>query len=250
MGFAAIARVTEHRWIACSVRDDIAFGLHPGSELDVKTTICDEIRGHRQPVVIDDVSRDEQYRDHHTPARYGFKATSRCRSSCPAASSSAPCAPSIHGRRGSTPPKSSASSGCSPSSLPFTSTPIGGWPSAKLHCSIERETARLARTVHRRARPRPAQPARQHFERGPRARQDAATRPGDEDGRCHAQERAPHGGPHRRRARLRARPAGRRHHADVDRRRGAGADARAGGRRAAHEFSGPRHRNGLRRRTA
>ena len=28
MGFAAVARVTEERWIACSVRDEIAFGQH------------------------------------------------------------------------------------------------------------------------------------------------------------------------------------------------------------------------------
>jgi signal transduction histidine kinase len=73
MGFAAIARVTEHRWIACSVRDTISFGLKPGGELDIETTICNEIRAHRQPVVIDDVTRDGKYRDHPTPAKYGFK---------------------------------------------------------------------------------------------------------------------------------------------------------------------------------
>jgi hypothetical protein len=28
MGFAAIARVTEDRWIACEARDEIHFGLH------------------------------------------------------------------------------------------------------------------------------------------------------------------------------------------------------------------------------
>jgi hypothetical protein len=27
MGFAAVARVTEDRWVACAVRDEIAFGL-------------------------------------------------------------------------------------------------------------------------------------------------------------------------------------------------------------------------------
>jgi hypothetical protein len=32
MGFAAIARVTDQRWIACSVRDDINFALGPGME--------------------------------------------------------------------------------------------------------------------------------------------------------------------------------------------------------------------------
>ena len=34
MGFAAIARVTDDRWIACSVKDDIAFGLKAGGELE------------------------------------------------------------------------------------------------------------------------------------------------------------------------------------------------------------------------
>ena len=32
MGFVAIARVTEDRWVACAVRDEIAFGLQPGGE--------------------------------------------------------------------------------------------------------------------------------------------------------------------------------------------------------------------------
>jgi hypothetical protein len=44
MGFAAVARVTEDRWVACAVRDDIQFSLQPGSELKVATTICSEIR--------------------------------------------------------------------------------------------------------------------------------------------------------------------------------------------------------------
>lgn len=73
MGFAAVARVTEDRWIACSVNDPIEFGLKPGGELKVETTICDEIRGHRRPVVIDHVSKDETFRLHHTPAMYGFE---------------------------------------------------------------------------------------------------------------------------------------------------------------------------------
>ena len=39
MGFAAVARVTEDRWVACVVRDQIGFGLGPGGELEVETTI-------------------------------------------------------------------------------------------------------------------------------------------------------------------------------------------------------------------
>ena len=73
MGFAAIARVTDDRWIACSVRDEIAFGLVPGGELEIKSTICNEIRDSRQPVIIDHVDKDEHFCDHHTPKQYGFQ---------------------------------------------------------------------------------------------------------------------------------------------------------------------------------
>jgi signal transduction histidine kinase len=73
MGFAAIARVTEDRWVACSVRDEILFGLEPGGELQVKTTICDEIRQSGNAVIIDNVTEDDVYRNHHTPAMYGIQ---------------------------------------------------------------------------------------------------------------------------------------------------------------------------------
>jgi signal transduction histidine kinase len=73
MGFAAVARVTEERWIACSVQDGIQFGLQPGGELKVETTICHEVRQHREPVVINDVAKDPAYRGHPTPALYGFQ---------------------------------------------------------------------------------------------------------------------------------------------------------------------------------
>src|SRR4051812_45768883 len=73
MGFAAVARVTEERWIACAVRDEIAFGLGPGGELKVATTICDEIRDSGEPVVIDHVAEDESFCGHSTPALYGFE---------------------------------------------------------------------------------------------------------------------------------------------------------------------------------
>ena len=73
MGFAAVARVTADRWIACSVKDDIAFGLGPGGELKVETTICHEIRESREAVVINNVAEDRLYCGHPTPAMYGFQ---------------------------------------------------------------------------------------------------------------------------------------------------------------------------------
>jgi signal transduction histidine kinase len=73
MGFAAVARVTPDRWIACAVRDEIQFGLKPGGELKVETTICHEIRQNHQAVIIDHVAEDELYMHHHTPATYGIQ---------------------------------------------------------------------------------------------------------------------------------------------------------------------------------
>lgn len=73
MGFAAIARVTEDRWIACATEDRIGFGLAPGGELPVETTLCNEIRSHRETVAIDDVATDTVYRHHPTMATYGLQ---------------------------------------------------------------------------------------------------------------------------------------------------------------------------------
>ena len=73
MGFAAVARVTEGRWVCLAVNDEINFGLAPGGELKVETTICREVRECMAPVVIDHVAKDEIYRDHPTPAMYGFQ---------------------------------------------------------------------------------------------------------------------------------------------------------------------------------
>lgn len=73
MGFAAIARVTETRWITCSVLDHVGFGLKPGDELPVESTLCNEIRDHRQIVVFDDAVADAKYCDHHTPRIYGLR---------------------------------------------------------------------------------------------------------------------------------------------------------------------------------
>jgi signal transduction histidine kinase len=73
MGFAAVARVTEDRWVACAVRDEIQFGLLPGGELKIETTLCHEIRQHKMPIVIDNVAKDELYANHHTPKLYGLQ---------------------------------------------------------------------------------------------------------------------------------------------------------------------------------
>jgi hypothetical protein len=70
MGFAAIARVTDKTWTACAVKDDIAFGLKPGGQLDVETTLCLESRAARRPIAIDQASTDPVFCNHHTPRIY------------------------------------------------------------------------------------------------------------------------------------------------------------------------------------
>jgi signal transduction histidine kinase len=73
MGFAAVARVTDGTWTACAVQDDIQFGLLPGGQLKVETTLCSESRAARQPVVIDRASTDPVYFNHHTPRMYNIE---------------------------------------------------------------------------------------------------------------------------------------------------------------------------------
>jgi hypothetical protein len=85
MGFAAVARVTDERWVACQVLDRIEFGLKPGDELVLKTTICAEIRESGQAVIIDHVGDEPTGSSSARCARstrnrdgYGRRRSSRC----------------------------------------------------------------------------------------------------------------------------------------------------------------------------
>ncbi|QVL17771.1 GAF domain-containing sensor histidine kinase [Pseudomonas qingdaonensis] len=73
MRFAAVARVTENNWTACAVLDNLGFGLGVGGELDAATTLCHEIRGSHQTIVIDKASEDARYCHHPTPRLYRFE---------------------------------------------------------------------------------------------------------------------------------------------------------------------------------
>ena len=73
MGFAAVTRVTKDRWVTCQSLDHVGFGLKPGDELPVESTLCNEIRDHREAVVFDDSATDPLYKDHHTPRIYGLR---------------------------------------------------------------------------------------------------------------------------------------------------------------------------------
>lgn len=71
--FAALARVTDTCWTACAVRESLELGLQAGGQLDLETTICNEIRQHHQPVIFNDASQDPVFSQHHTPTLYGLQ---------------------------------------------------------------------------------------------------------------------------------------------------------------------------------
>jgi len=73
MRFAAVARVTAGRWVACAVKDGLELGLTPGAELGIETTLCREVRQAGQMVAFDDADAHPHYADHHVPKLYGFK---------------------------------------------------------------------------------------------------------------------------------------------------------------------------------
>lgn len=71
--FVCIARVTEESWTTCAVFDKLEFGLKVGDELDIATTFCKTVCATRAPVIIDNVSLDPVYAEHHIPRQYGFQ---------------------------------------------------------------------------------------------------------------------------------------------------------------------------------
>jgi signal transduction histidine kinase len=70
MRFAAVARVSELTWTACAVKDEIGFGLKPGGQLDLETTLCVESKRSHAPIVIEQASTDPRYCNHPTAKRY------------------------------------------------------------------------------------------------------------------------------------------------------------------------------------
>jgi signal transduction histidine kinase len=73
MRFAAVARVTEDNWTLCAAQDGILFGLQPGSQLDVESTLCIEVMRSGTPIVMEQASLDPRYSQHHTPKLYNLE---------------------------------------------------------------------------------------------------------------------------------------------------------------------------------
>lgn len=73
MRFAALAYVSEDRWITSAVQDDLGFGLIPGDELDVSKTLCSQVRRYSCEILIDNIDNDPQWSSHPVPELYGFR---------------------------------------------------------------------------------------------------------------------------------------------------------------------------------
>lgn len=73
IGYAAVSTIRDDRWIACVVRDDAGFGLSPGTELPIETTLCGVAAQFGNPILIDDVATDPVFADHPIPKAFGLR---------------------------------------------------------------------------------------------------------------------------------------------------------------------------------
>src|SRR5689334_13804885 len=73
MRFVVVAKVTRDQWVACAVLDRMDFGLPVGGELEVTTTLCNEVQDRLAPIVIGHASEDAVYCKHATPKKYGIE---------------------------------------------------------------------------------------------------------------------------------------------------------------------------------
>lgn len=72
MRFAAVARVTEDRWVACRTVDEVNFGLAEGDEIEIQSTFCQSVRITSQKVLFNDVATDDVYGNHPIAAKFGI----------------------------------------------------------------------------------------------------------------------------------------------------------------------------------
>lgn len=70
--FAAVARVTTDRWVACRTVDEVNFGLAEGDEIEIQSTFCQSVRETSQQVVFSDVTTDKVYQNHPIAAKFGI----------------------------------------------------------------------------------------------------------------------------------------------------------------------------------
>jgi len=72
MRFAAVARVTAERWVACRTVDEVNFGLAEGDEIDIESTFCQIVRTSAEKVLFNDSGTDAIYKDHPIARKFGI----------------------------------------------------------------------------------------------------------------------------------------------------------------------------------
>lgn len=72
MRFAAVARVTNERWVACRTVDEVNFGLAAGDEIEIQSTFCQTVRDTSEKVLFNDVATDAVYLNHPIAAQFGI----------------------------------------------------------------------------------------------------------------------------------------------------------------------------------
>jgi signal transduction histidine kinase len=72
-GFAGVARVTEDRWVSCMVRDQIGFGLEPGSDLPLDNTFAQDVKQSRETIIIENAASDAHYADNPMAKMFGVQ---------------------------------------------------------------------------------------------------------------------------------------------------------------------------------
>ncbi|MGP6089296.1 GAF domain-containing sensor histidine kinase [Antarctobacter jejuensis] len=72
MRFAAVARVTADRWVACRTVDETQFGLKSGDEIEIRSTFCQSVRDTAQKVLFNDSATDEVYANHPIALKFGI----------------------------------------------------------------------------------------------------------------------------------------------------------------------------------
>ncbi|SDO72694.1 GAF sensor signal transduction histidine kinase [Sulfitobacter litoralis] len=72
MRFAAVARVTADRWVACRTVDEVNFGLSAGDEIGIDQTFCQSVHETSEKVLFNNVATDDVYRNHPIAAQFGI----------------------------------------------------------------------------------------------------------------------------------------------------------------------------------
>ncbi len=72
MRWAAVARVTKDRWVACRTADDLAFGMAEGDEIAIDQTFCNSVRQNGEWILFDDASKNPLYADHPITRQFGI----------------------------------------------------------------------------------------------------------------------------------------------------------------------------------